>query len=72
MSSKPGTGLAVFGSYFASISVSLEGPMGRYDVPWQSQIVNLTAEQAKDAESQPFVYFVSLVTESLEEPETSY
>lgn len=70
LSTKEGTDPAVFDSYLKSIGKENEGPMGKYpSSPWQSQMINLTAEQAADAEAQSFMFLVLLVMEPPEVPQ---
>lgn len=68
VSSKPDTDPAVFDAFLESMSYQGDGPMARYsNVPWQSQIVSLTAEEARAAKELPFMLIVDLVTEPEEE-----
>lgn len=69
ISSKRDTDPSVFYEYVKFITGEAEKREDRYpDIPWQSATVDLTPEQAKDAEEQPFMEFVALITEPEEEP----
>lgn len=73
LSSKKGTEPSVFYEYVRSITGEAEKRDHCYpDIPWQSATVDLTPEQAKDAESQPFMEIVALVTTSEEELDSSH
>lgn len=69
LSSNKGTDPAIFYEYVKSITGEAERREDKYpDVPWQSATVDLTEEQAQNAESQPFMMVVILITEPPEEP----
>lgn len=70
LSSKPGTDPATFDDYLKTISKDVYREDKHPDIPWQSQVVNLTAKQAQDAERQPFMDIVYLITEPEEEPDS--
>lgn len=68
VSSEKGTDPVVFDEYMKSIAHNYEERDPKYPaVPWQSQVVNLTPEQAKEVKSQPFIFVVMVVTASKEE-----
>ena len=61
---KTGTNPSVFQSYIKTLPDGGQGDIIQYpNVPWQSYLTNLTAQQALDVAKQSFVEYISTITE---------